>query len=150
MQDVPIHVSELQHHSVHVVRRTLGHHLRRQWTATHNIILCTSWNACERIGRRRVPIIRYTYNNYYYYAATSLSVSLTVSSVKFSRLTRTDLNNRRHRTYTHHLRTVPETFPQSYFEQWSALDRRESRSFLIFISRRCREHERRWIISGFF
>lgn len=53
--------------------------------------------------------------------------------------------------YAHTLHTVPETFPQSYFEQQPALDHCESRSFFGFPRRCCVVSVvPRWRISDFF
>jgi len=69
-----IHVSVQQHHSVHVVRRTLGHHhLRRRRTAAYKITL----HFLERVRTDRTSTgTANTYYYYYYCVVSLLSVSL--------------------------------------------------------------------------
>jgi len=94
LQDVPtiIHVSELLHRrGVHVVRRTLGHHLH---DASVTVALNNTLHFLERVRTDRTSTG--IHNNINIVPVhIFLSVSLAVSSVKFSRLTRTDLNHRR-------------------------------------------------------
>jgi hypothetical protein len=120
-----IHVSVQQHHSVHVVRRTLGHHhLRRRRTAAYKITL----HFLERVRTDRTSTgTANTY--YYYYCVVSLRLSPLRNSHGWRGPTQTTVVIVRTH-YTH----VPETFPQSYFEPRPALDHCGPQSFLVFLA----------------
>jgi len=101
---------------------------------SHNIIRCTSWNARERIGHRRVY---YTVYIILILCPCIFSPSLSQSPPWNSHGWRGPSLKQPSSLYAHIAHSVPETFPQSYFKLRPALDHHESRSFPVFPRRRC-------------